>query len=238
MNAALVNAIAERLRASWAPLEPIREFVIEDATAAVAVVADFVAALPHGCTAPDVLAAIRGESVEPVPTVAAVHSVTWDHDGDRIHGRMVCSAGELADCRTSCAEGCESWGDVSDDGAAHTLSDGTVHAMRPHEYCNVVEWIANGDVLETYYDGADRPVHDGPVLISWDGDDYLWRYADQPADGAAAPVPDPYFLLRDHVASVAAVLRAEATGDERDGVWEEGYVDALADLLEVLGVPR
>lgn len=255
MNAALVNAIADRLRASWAPLEPIREFVIEDATAAAEAVADFVAALPHGYTAPDVLAAIRGESIEPVPTVAAVHSVTWEHDGDRIWGRIHCDADGTAACRSSCAEGCESWGDVSDDGTTHETSDGIVHAMRSHSYCNVVEQIANGDSLETYYDGPGVAVHDGPVLVSWDGDDYLWHYIETTGAGqapaspdddaatisaasAAAPVPDPYFLLRDHVASVAAVLRAEATGDERDGVWEEGYSDALADLVEALGVPR
>jgi hypothetical protein len=83
VNAALVNAIAERMWRCWEPLKPIEQFVIEDATAAAEAVAEFVAALPHGCTAPDVLAAIRGEAVEPVPTVAAVHSVTWDHDGDQ-----------------------------------------------------------------------------------------------------------------------------------------------------------
>lgn len=145
MNAALVNAIAERLRASWAPLEPIREYLIEDATAATEAVADFVAALPHGYTAPDVLAAIRGEAIETT------------------------GAGE-----------------------------------------------ATGQ--------ADAP------------------QADEALQGSAArtpaPVPDPYFLLRDHVASVARVLRDAATGDERDGVWEEGYSDALADLVEALGVPR
>lgn len=65
MNAALVNAIAERMWRCWEPLKPIEQFVIEDATAAAEAVADFVAALPHGCTAPDVLAAIRGEDVSP-----------------------------------------------------------------------------------------------------------------------------------------------------------------------------
>ena len=146
MNAALVNAIAERLRDGWkvADDDASREMAslaaMRDARRAAEAVADFVAALPHGYTAPDVLAAIRGESIETT------------------------GAGQAP---------------ASPDDDAATIS----------------------------------------------------------AASAAAPVPDPYFLLRDHVASVARVLRDAATGDERDGVWEEGYSDALADLVEALGVP-
>lgn len=147
MNAALVNAIAERLRDGWKVADSLVSqeaaslAAMRDARRAAEAVTEFVAALPHGYTAPDVLAAMRGESIETTGAGQAPAS--------------------------------------PDDGAA-TIS----------------------------------------------------------ATSAAAPVPDPYFLLRDHVASVAAVLRAEATGDERDGVWEEGYSDALADLVEALGVPR
>ena len=144
MNAALVNAIAERMWRCWEPLKPIEQFVIEDATAAAEAVADFVAALPHGYTAPDVLAAIRGEDTETT------------------------GAGE-----------------------------------------------ATGQ--------ADAPQADEALRGS--------------AARTPAPVPDPYFLLRDHVASVVADLRAEAVGDEVEGVWEEGYSDALADILQALGVP-
>lgn len=109
---------------------------------------------------------------------AATHRVTWKHDHDLLDSRIHCDADEHAICRTSCAEGCESWGSVSDDGTFHQTSDGTFHAMQSHAYCNVTEWINNGDVLETYYDGPDAPVHDGPVLIDWNGDDYTWTYAD------------------------------------------------------------
>lgn len=145
MNESLVNAIAERLRANWAPLRVETDIVLKDAESAAETVADWVAALPFDYTAADVLAAIRGEDTE------------------------TAGAGE-----------------------------------------------ATGQA------GAPQ--------------------ADEALRGSAArkpaPVSDPYFLLRDHVASVAAVLRDAATGDERDGVWEEGYSDALADLLEALGVPR
>ena len=168
MNAALVNAIAERLRANWAPLRVETDIVLKDAESAAETVADWVAALPHGYTAPDVLAAIRGEDVSP----------------DK--GRVYVSDSPLLD-RIAAEE--------------------------------------RGEYTETTGAGlAPASPDDDAATIS--------------AASAAAPVSDPYFLLRDHVASVAAVLRAEATGDERDGVWEEGYSDALADLLEVLGVPR
>lgn len=37
--------------------------------------------------------------------------------------------------------------------------------------------------------------------------------------------------------AAVADLRAKAVGDEVEGVWEEGYSDALADVLQALGVP-
>lgn len=150
MNTTLVNAMAERLRDGWKVADDDAAqgvaalAAMRDARRAAEAVADFVAALPHGYTAPDVLAAIRGEDTETT------------------------GAGE-----------------------------------------------ATGQA------GAPQ--------------------ADEALRGSAArtpaPVSDPYFLLRDHVASVVADLRAEAVGDEVEGVWEEGYSDALADILQALGVP-
>lgn len=46
-------------------------------------------------------------------------------------------------------------------------------------------------------------------------------------------------LVAEVVADVAIVVRAYrdlATGDERDGVWEEGYADACHDILLALGL--
>jgi hypothetical protein len=115
----------------------------------------------------------------PAPPAPA-HRVTFEIETDDLTGRIHCDAPATAECHRSCAEGCETWGDVSDDGNSHEMGDGTVHAMRSHEYCNVVEYISNGDDLEVYYDGDRMPAHDGPVLVSWDGDAYVWHYADQP----------------------------------------------------------
>lgn len=74
----------------------------------------------------------------------ATHRVTWEHHRDLLAGRIHCDADENATCRTSCAEGCESWGSVSEDGTTHQTSEGTVHAMQSHTYCNVVAAMCQG----------------------------------------------------------------------------------------------
>lgn len=106
------------------------------------------------------------------------HRVTWIHDGDSIHGRVHCDEGEYAPCCTSCAHGCESWSHVAPDGRTHLADGDVVHEMTGHAYCNVVEFITNDGSVAEFYDGPDVPVHDGPITPSWDGDAYLWSYAE------------------------------------------------------------
>lgn len=107
------------------------------------------------------------------------HRVSWAHYGDTIDGTIHCDAPDWSPCRIACSRGCDSWGDVSDDGRFHAtgnLTD-TTHAMEVLSHCNVVEFIGDAGLVEGY-DGPDVAVHDGPIEPVWDGDTYLWRYAE------------------------------------------------------------
>lgn len=71
--------------------------------------------------------------------------------------------------------------------------------------------------------------------------DWAWALL-QPAERQPLPErlievygPDLAAEVVVDIANEVRGLRALATGDERDGVWEEGYADACHDILLALG---
>ena len=94
------------------------------------------------------------------------HRVEWHLEKGYLYGSIVCDEPQGAACRTTCAKGvCE-----------HT---GCEHA-EPANYCNIVEWISEGggDAPAECYSGPGTQPADGPIVVEWDGDNYLWHYSD------------------------------------------------------------
>lgn len=93
------------------------------------------------------------------------HTVEWRiSSACWIDGTVTCHEPDTADCRTWCAEGCEE----------RCTAPGE-HRREPTGSCNLKDWLENGDLVECYA-GPTATLVNGPVDISWDGDNYLWRY--------------------------------------------------------------
>jgi hypothetical protein len=100
--------------------------------------------------------------------IETLHSVVWWLDHDTVWGQLLCSAPEGSNCRLICDKGCESWPCGCE---GHELVD--------YGKCNAAEWITDCGSLEEMYSGKDlRPLKDGPVEVTWEGDYYSWRYVD------------------------------------------------------------
>lgn len=73
-----------------------------------------------------------------------------------------------ADCRMTCPEGCEEW-DPNDH--EHEL------VPQPSGVCNVVDWLDNVDMEESFEGPAATLATGLPIKVSWDGDGYVWSMA-------------------------------------------------------------
>lgn len=92
---------------------------------------------------------------------------------------------------------------------------------------------ANGIVAFTPYIAGDWTLRREPALREEVGDVYLSTYRE--TGGAWAQALDAVLAM---VAEYIERMRAAAVGDERDGVWEEGYGDACHDFLSALRGPE
>ena len=108
------------------------------------------------------------------------HSVSFTLEWWGVYGDVKCDAPETADCRYTCSSKCESWGDIyREDGIVfHVYEDdnGTSvrHPMTPCD-CIVIPWLSDDSIMERY-SGPTVTVHDGPIVVEWNGDGYSWHY--------------------------------------------------------------
>jgi hypothetical protein len=95
------------------------------------------------------------------------HHVAWTIDRHGIRGVVTCHAPEGAFCRLVCDQDCEEWAPDHE------------HELHDVGYCNVVEFITNGDSIEDAYIGpANETLCSGFIVPQWQGDWYGWSYAD------------------------------------------------------------
>ena len=97
--------------------------------------------------------------------VPVSHSVTWTIQDDNIRGEITCSdVSRSAACHHYCADGCEIFP--------------CEHQPKRQMTCNIRDWLMDGR-LEEFYGGPETSVRDGLINVEWDGDCYLWHYADE-----------------------------------------------------------
>lgn len=120
--------------------------------------------------------------------------VTVEDEGtpDAFHTvqRFTCTAPAGSLCRAWCTEpdceeachGTPHLGEVELIAQAPT----GLHRWEPVDYCRIVEWLGAGDAYDREeLHAEDEPLRPGvhPIAEEWDGDTYLWRYA-EPAEVA------------------------------------------------------
>jgi len=130
--------------------------------------------------------------------VTAVHyaDVTLDADGTVESVRFTCAGGPADLCHQWCAEGCEElcygtpirlWSPGQDVPELIAQAPAQGHQWEPMppdgSSCRVVDWLdASGDWRDTYAgEDQDTPqLRAGRHVITeeWDGDNYLWSYAE------------------------------------------------------------
>lgn len=83
-----------------------------------------------------------------------------------------CEADRDADCKSWCpAPECE-------DGGCVDYERHREHWQRhDSEECGALVWLEEGGTWDEMYEGPDADVHSGPIILSWEGDGYSWRYA-------------------------------------------------------------
>jgi hypothetical protein len=133
--------------------------------------------------------------------------VDTNEDGELYVARFMCRAAPDALCRSWCVECEEECTAPSVYVAAEPLdpvAQAPVDAHRfapldpPGERCRVVDWLGAGDAYdrEELYAGDDLDERNRvilrpglrPIEESWDGDSYLWEYADE---AASREEPEP-----------------------------------------------
>lgn len=111
------------------------------------------------------------------------HFIDWRIDNAREpYARFRCTADVGAHCRAWCAEGCEEFCSHQPRTAA-TWEDGTRvvvgHRWEDTGECRIVTWLENGGTPGELFMGDDEtPVRSGEIEVEWDGDCYLWQYAE------------------------------------------------------------
>lgn len=125
--------------------------------------------------------------------------VDTNEDGDLYVVRFVCQAADDAVCRAWCVE-CEETCTARDvfvsaepDGTAARHAPEGAHRFVPMDppTCRIADWLGAGDAYdrEELYAGDDLDERNRvilrpglqPIEESWDGDSYLWEYADEAA---------------------------------------------------------
>lgn len=120
-----------------------------------------------------------------------------EDDGELSVVRFVCEAAPDALCRSWCVDGCEDEcvardvyvSHAPDSIAAEQAPDGA-HRFVPMDppTCRVVDYLGAGDAHDrAELHAEDEPLRPGrhPIVEEWDGDCYLWTYAE--------PEPEPAY---------------------------------------------
>lgn len=107
-------------------------------------------------------------------------------------GSFTCDAPEGSLCRSWCAEGCDEvcYGTPILGGEVEVVAQAPLagHRWEPVPYCGVVEWLNGSDAYDREEaHGVDESLRPGvhPIEYEWDGDTYLWHYAE--------PEPEPEY---------------------------------------------
>jgi hypothetical protein len=121
--------------------------------------------------------------------------VDEDSAGDLWVVRIVCHAAEDAICRCWCAEGCEEtcYGSriyvaaEPPELVAQAPTEG--HRWAPIGSCRIVDWLEACGAEDSH--DEEEPLRPGthPIEADWDGDMYVWRYAEPDAAVTDAGVP-------------------------------------------------
>lgn len=97
------------------------------------------------------------------------HKIAWRITEYGVRGDVTCTATEGAQCRKKCSGTCDWWSDDST-GTCVNCGSKIVDAGE----CMMVPWL---DDAEDYYLGQDRPLIDGPIVMTWDeGVGVVWCY--------------------------------------------------------------
>jgi hypothetical protein len=135
--------------------------------------------------------------------MSAQHRLDLAEPGTFMGARVICLGGPADMCQQWCAEGCEEQcyetpilSGAQIELVAQAPIDG--HRWEPTGSCGIADWLDAGDLAETYTgdddiwqwddDGETQPgIRSGLIDVSWDGEDYLWDYAEPaPQSGRAA----------------------------------------------------
>lgn len=113
------------------------------------------------------------------------HEIVWEFHQDMVSAAIACSAPEDAICQQIPDCDCESWPDLNQDayGYYHTYEteddDGNPkeehHRHHQADYCNLVEWLNSGDLLECAEGRPHFEIARTPVDTVWTGDYYEWK---------------------------------------------------------------
>ena len=115
------------------------------------------------------------------------HFVHPKIDGGWLRLDFTCTEPSGADCKITCPPDqgepyrCETFVvERDEDGTPwhighHFDFEGRLHQMIPTEYCNILTWW---DDLAECYAGEPGPLREGPIVFTWTGDNYEWRYAE------------------------------------------------------------
>lgn len=99
------------------------------------------------------------------PLARVEHRVKWQLETERVEATFECGGDGQAFCRNICGAGldCEAYP--------------CRHA--PVSYtCVAVEWLSMESGADTYDGDGETALRDGPIVLVWDGDGYLWHYRD------------------------------------------------------------
>jgi len=96
------------------------------------------------------------------------HTVRWMHAGSYRIVEPIFECLELpgAECKQTCPVGCESWEATNHE-----------HPLEPIDECNALVFF-DADEDDHGYAGGVHQVDNGPIDIEWNGDAYVWTYAD------------------------------------------------------------
>lgn len=113
--------------------------------------------------------------------------VELDDDGAPLFVRFTCDAPDGSLCRSWCTVCEEECSGTPILGPVELIAQATIdgHPYEPVPYCRIVEWLDAAGWDETH--DEDEPLRPGaePIEDEWDGDSYLWHYAE--------PEPEPAY---------------------------------------------
>ncbi|WP_235738961.1 hypothetical protein [Nocardioides alcanivorans] len=111
------------------------------------------------------------------------HEIAWEFDRECVEARCVCTSPPDANCRLSCPDDCETYGeiirheDVTLDGkvAKWITHDDCRAVMQPGE-CNVELFLNEGGCIKELALGGPRfTIARTPIRPVWEGDFYEWE---------------------------------------------------------------